>query len=118
MGKEHRHGMMKRAKALYAEECVYCGSKKNLTVDHLLPLVHGGCSHEINIVIACASCNHEKDSKIPGYNFNIQCETRKLISEVQKSLREKLSVTQSVRQQKGLPLLKWIDVSSYNIYYE
>lgn len=44
--------------------CQYCGeddiSKKNLTVDHVLPISHGGKSTYENCVTACGSCNSLK----------------------------------------------------------
>ena len=44
-------------------ECVYCGcsvSKATATMDHVLPLSHGGKTNWENIVTACAPCNHAK----------------------------------------------------------
>jgi 5-methylcytosine-specific restriction endonuclease McrA len=41
-------------------KCSYCGQKKPLTMDHVIPLVSGG-KHDIsNIVPACKSCNSSK----------------------------------------------------------
>lgn len=44
-------------------ECVYCGcgvSKATATMDHVLPISHGGKTNWENIVTACAPCNHVK----------------------------------------------------------
>lgn len=61
-------------------ECAYCGcgvSKATATMDHVLPISHGGKTNWENIVTACAPCNHKKgnDKRIkpkyrphtPGY---------------------------------------------------
>ena len=40
--------------------CQYCGSKKDLTFDHLLPRSKGGKTDWDNVVTACSSCNVKK----------------------------------------------------------
>ena len=44
--------------------CQYCGSKKDLTFDHLLPRAHGGETTWENIVTACSMCNVKKGGKL------------------------------------------------------
>lgn len=44
--------------------CQYCGSKKNLTLDHVLPRSRGGQHTWENVVAACSSCNSKKGSQI------------------------------------------------------
>ncbi len=41
-------------------KCAYCGSTKNLGVDHFVPHRAGGSSYPFNLVLSCASCNNEK----------------------------------------------------------
>ncbi len=41
-------------------ECQYCGSKKNLTLDHVHPRSKGGRSNWKNLVTACKECNAKK----------------------------------------------------------
>jgi hypothetical protein len=41
-------------------ECAYCGSEKNLTLDHIIPRSKGGSDKITNIVCACKECNHDK----------------------------------------------------------
>lgn len=41
-------------------ECVYCGSNKNLTLDHVIPQSKGGKDSWDNLVTACRTCNSEK----------------------------------------------------------
>src|ERR1700756_839128 len=45
--------------------CQYCGSRDDLTFDHLLPRSRGGHTTWINVVAACSSCNLTKGSKRP-----------------------------------------------------
>lgn len=46
-------------------ECQYCGSKKQLTIDHVIPRSKGGKSNWINLVTACHRCNVVKGDKSP-----------------------------------------------------
>jgi hypothetical protein len=46
-------------------ECVYCGSKRNLTIDHVIPKSRGGQNTWLNLVTCCSSCNRTKDNKTP-----------------------------------------------------
>lgn len=45
--------------------CQYCGSKKDLSLDHVFPLSKGGESTWENTVTACLKCNRKKGSKTP-----------------------------------------------------
>ncbi|MFA5516496.1 MAG: HNH endonuclease [Desulfuromonadales bacterium] len=48
--------------------CHYCGEQvppKELTLDHLVPLVRGGRSTRGNCVPACKTCNSKKQSLLP-----------------------------------------------------
>lgn len=54
--KINRHRLFKRDN----HECVYCGSKKNLTVDHIHPKSRGGENTWLNLVTCCGSCNRKK----------------------------------------------------------
>lgn len=45
-------------------ECKHCGTKENLTVDHIVPESKGG-SHELdNLQTLCGSCNSKKGVKL------------------------------------------------------
>jgi len=44
--------------------CVYCGSKKNLTIDHLIPKSKGGGNSWDNLVTCCSPCNIKKGDKL------------------------------------------------------
>ena len=44
--------------------CQYCGDKKDLTFDHLLPKSKGGLTDWNNVVTACSSCNVKKGGRL------------------------------------------------------
>lgn len=46
-------------------ECQYCGSNKDLTLDHVFPRSRGGKSSWDNLVAACKSCNSRKGDNTP-----------------------------------------------------
>lgn len=43
--------------------CQYCGSKSELTIDHIIPRSRGGISSFENCVLACVKCNTKKAAK-------------------------------------------------------
>ena len=47
-------------------ECQYCGSRSNLTIDHVIPSSRGGEWRYDNLVTACSKCNTKKGSKLPS----------------------------------------------------
>lgn len=62
----HRRKITRRA--VFARDdwtCQYCGSRSNLTVDHVVPRSKGGPSSWENIVASCAPCNRRKGSSSP-----------------------------------------------------
>ncbi|MBU2913860.1 MULTISPECIES: HNH endonuclease [Reichenbachiella] len=44
-------------------QCQYCGSEQDLTLDHLIPRSKGGRSMWNNLVTACKKCNAKKGDK-------------------------------------------------------
>lgn len=46
-------------------KCVYCGSSKNLTIDHVLPRSRGGNNGWLNLATSCITCNLRKGNKTP-----------------------------------------------------
>lgn len=67
----NRRNLFKRDKNC----CVYCGSKENLTVDHVVPRCRGGNTTWENLVTACHACNNRKDNKLPeeiGFKMKTQ----------------------------------------------
>jgi 5-methylcytosine-specific restriction endonuclease McrA len=62
----HRRKITRRA--VFARDewmCQYCGSRANLTVDHVVPRSKGGASSWENIVASCAPCNRRKGNSLP-----------------------------------------------------
>lgn len=62
----HRRKITRRA--VFARDgwtCQYCGSRSNLTVDHVIPRSKGGTSTWDNIVASCAPCNRRKGDHLP-----------------------------------------------------
>lgn len=62
----HRRKITRRA--VFARDdwtCQYCGSRAQLTVDHVVPRSKGGLSTWDNIVASCAPCNRRKGSLLP-----------------------------------------------------
>jgi len=47
-------------------QCQYCGTNKNLTVDHVVPKSKGGKTVWGNLVTACKSCNAKKGDEELG----------------------------------------------------
>src|SRR5918993_81678 len=45
--------------------CVYCGSNKELTFDHVVPRAQGGRTSWENVATACAPCNLKKGGRTP-----------------------------------------------------
>jgi 5-methylcytosine-specific restriction endonuclease McrA len=61
----HRRKITRRA--VFARDdwtCQYCGSRSNLTVDHVVPRSRGGTSSWENIVASCAPCNRRKGDRL------------------------------------------------------
>jgi 5-methylcytosine-specific restriction endonuclease McrA len=61
----HRRKITRRA--VFARDdwtCQYCGSRSNLTVDHVIPRSKGGSSDWENIVASCAPCNRRKGNTL------------------------------------------------------
>lgn len=44
-------------------ECIYCGSKENLSTEHILPKSWGGPDIPDNVVKVCRTCNSKKGAK-------------------------------------------------------
>ena len=46
-------------------QCVYCGSNKSLTLDHVIPKSRGGKNEWTNLVTSCFKCNLKKSNRTP-----------------------------------------------------
>ena len=47
-------------------KCLYCGSDKQLTIDHIIPVSRGGKSTFENCVTSCKDCNNKKNDRTPS----------------------------------------------------
>ena len=57
----NRRGILRRDH----NSCQYCGSTKNLTLDHVIPRSRGGRHTWENVVAACSECNGRKGNRTP-----------------------------------------------------
>lgn len=48
---------------VFDNTCAYCGSSKQLSMDHIVPISKEGPTCILNIVPACISCNTSKNNK-------------------------------------------------------
>jgi hypothetical protein len=46
-------------------QCVYCGAKRDLTLDHVIPKSRGGKNDWFNLVTSCSKCNLKKANRTP-----------------------------------------------------
>ena len=56
---EAKH-LWKRSIKINGVNVLYCGSKENLTIDHIIPQAKGGNNHITNVLCACEKCNKSK----------------------------------------------------------
>ena len=64
---------LKSIYAIYKGICQYCLRKipySDATKDHVFPKSMGGSNDDFNFVLACRSCNSEKESIYPYYDVN------------------------------------------------
>jgi hypothetical protein len=45
------------------DECIFCGVKTNLTIDHMMPRCFDGPDDEKNVIWVCKECNSSKGGK-------------------------------------------------------
>lgn len=52
-----------KRQAIYGRDgyaCVYCGTRKRLSLDHIKPRSKGGSNEASNLLTACCRCNIER----------------------------------------------------------
>lgn len=54
-------------KKAFGNKCLKCGTKKDITKDHVIPIKLGGRDHASNVQPLCRSCNSSKGTKIVDY---------------------------------------------------
>ena len=50
------------------EKCKYCGTTKNLTLDHIFPVSKGGEDTFENLQVLCRSCNSKKKDEVKKWD--------------------------------------------------
>jgi len=56
--------------------CIYCGKKKDLTLEHILPRSRGGPDTTDNAVFVCKACNSSKGDKRLLNGLDLKTDTR------------------------------------------
>jgi 5-methylcytosine-specific restriction endonuclease McrA len=62
--------------------CLYCGSDKDLMIDHITPVSKGGNSDLNNLTRCCNSCNSSKSDR-PLDEFKKHIENKLRIAEIE-----------------------------------
>jgi 5-methylcytosine-specific restriction endonuclease McrA len=58
-----------RAEAIARQPyCTTCGSRQDLTADHIVPLALGGLGTRSNVQVLCRPCNSRKRDRLPAYH--------------------------------------------------
>lgn len=52
---------------LHGSKCLRCDSDINISIDHIIPVFHGGTNHIDNLQPLCKSCNSSKGTKTIDY---------------------------------------------------
>lgn len=66
--KEHRELIVKE----FNGKCLCCGSRKKLTIDHVVPISQGGTDDIENLQLLCRSCNSRKGTDTTDYRGYFQ----------------------------------------------
>ena len=55
----------------YGKKCLSCGSTKNISIDHIIPIHQGGKNKLDNLQPLCKSCNSKKGIQIIDYREEV-----------------------------------------------
>lgn len=91
------------------QACSYCGSKDNLSADHMIPKMRGGQDYGENIVWACRRCNSSKGPKDMLEWFKARGQFPPILL-----LRRYLKIIVKFCTKKGLLDAKVADISKTN----
>ena len=85
--------------------CQLCGAKppaSQLTLDHVVPRVHGGKTNWTNIVAACKKCNHDK-----GSNKKIRPKKMPTKPNYYELMAKRMKFPVTIRDPEWLTFLSW-----------
>ena len=71
------------------DECIFCGAKKDLTIDYLLPRCFNGPDDEKNVIWVCKRCNSSKGSKYLKLVYKV-LERRNMLNLDIKAIRKEI----------------------------
>lgn len=88
---------LQRRMSKLGNKCIYCGSAKNITVDHLVPLALDGFECLTNLVPACRLCNTRKNKihplvwieRLPNCDHRLRRRVSRLVTKYKLSIRGK-----------------------------
>lgn len=88
--------------------CVYCGSRKHLSLDHLRPRSRAGNNLPKNLVTACLTCNKTRGTK-PWWKF---AENSEVIRRVRRTRRRGI-IHRRKRAKRILASMSWNDAIAF-----
>lgn len=62
--------------------CQRCGTRRNLSIDHLVPVTKGGLTEEDNLQTLCCSCNSAKGNRLVLLEGIVHKEPKTLLEEL------------------------------------
>lgn len=82
-------------------KCFYCGSTERLTVDHIIPLKHGGSNLASNMITSCHSCNSTKNGNRLLQVFEDAVLNKVHMANVEYGIPQDMDVTYSSEKKKN-----------------
>lgn len=84
--KEKREKIYKRDNC----HCVYCNSKSNLSLDHIIPRSKGGSNDETNLITSCISCNSSRQEMDINIHINTYSNPKAIRDRITNSLSKRI----------------------------
>ena len=58
---------------IWTQPCAVCGSRKNVFVDHIIPVAKGGTNDRSNLQPLCRRCNNTKGARLTTEELRKKC---------------------------------------------
>ena len=58
---------------IWSLPCTVCGSRKNVYIDHIVPVAKGGTNDRSNLQPLCRRCNNTKGSRLTTEELRAKC---------------------------------------------